>query len=145
MLKALSCGVFLRILASAQTITSAGYLPPAPVSAAPGQILTFFADGIGTTGITAILHQGAAIPVSVIDVRSVPTCSGVLVPAQNTCGALTAVTVQIPYELSVLSALCKPRDSLYRASHPWERAICCNPAERGCRSDSRFDIVRYCL
>jgi uncharacterized protein (TIGR03437 family) len=106
MLKALSCGVFLRILASAQTITSAGYLPPAPVSAAPGQILTFFADGIGTTGITAILHQGAAIPVSVIDVRSVPTCSGVLVPAQNTCGALTAVTVQIPYELSVLCPLC---------------------------------------
>jgi uncharacterized protein (TIGR03437 family) len=106
MLKALSCGVFLCTIASSQTITGAGYLAPAPVSAAPGQILTFFVDGIGTTGITAILHQGAAITAPVIDVRSIPTCSGVAVPAQNTCGALTAVTVQIPYELSVLCPLC---------------------------------------
>jgi uncharacterized protein (TIGR03437 family) len=106
MFKALSCGFFLCTLVSAQTIAGAGYLAPAPVSAAPGQILTFFIDGISPTGITAFLHQGAAIPAPVIDVRSIPTCSGIAVPAQNTCGALTAVTVQIPYELSVLCPLC---------------------------------------
>jgi uncharacterized protein (TIGR03437 family) len=105
-LKALSCGFFLSICLAGQTITGAGYTAPAPVSAAPGQILTFFVDGIGTTGITAFLHQGAAIPAPVIDVRSIPTCSGIAIPAQNTCGALTAVTVQIPYELSVLCPLC---------------------------------------
>jgi uncharacterized protein (TIGR03437 family) len=106
MFKALSCGFFLCAFASAQTITGAGYVAPAPVSAAPGQILTFFVDGTGATGITAFLHQGAAIPAPVIDVRSIPTCSGIAVPAQNTCGALTAVTVQIPYELSILCPLC---------------------------------------
>jgi uncharacterized protein (TIGR03437 family) len=105
-LKALSCGFFLCAFASAQIITGAGYVAPAPVSAAPGQVLTFFVDGVGTSGITAILHQGAAIPAPVIDVRSIPTCSGIAIPAPNTCGALTAVTVQIPYELSVLCPLC---------------------------------------
>ena len=106
MFKALSCGFTLCAFASAQTITGAGYAAPAPVSAAPGQILTFFVDAIGTSGITAFLHQGAAIPAPVIDVRAIPTCSGIAIPAQNTCGALTAVTVQIPYELSVLCPLC---------------------------------------
>lgn len=106
MFKALSCGFFLCTFASAQTISGAGYLAPAPVSAAPGQILTFFVEGINPTGITAFLHQGAAIPAPVIDVRSISTCIGIAFPAQNTCGALTAVTVQIPYELSVLCPLC---------------------------------------
>jgi uncharacterized protein (TIGR03437 family) len=106
MLKFLLCAFSVPAFLAAQTITGAGYTAPAPVSVAPGQVLTFFADGVGTTGITAILHQGAAIQAPVIDVRSVPTCSGIAIPAQNTCGALTAVTVQIPYELSVLCPLC---------------------------------------
>jgi uncharacterized protein (TIGR03437 family) len=105
--KAILCGLFFCALAAAQAITSAGYLPPAPVSAAPGQILTFFVDGVGTTKITATLRQGSDIPVPVIDVRSVSTCpSLVSIPEQNLCGTITAVTVQIPYEVFTLCPAC---------------------------------------
>jgi uncharacterized protein (TIGR03437 family) len=101
-----SCSRLYPAASSAQWPQHKPFQVLAPVSAAPGQILTFFINGINPTSITAVLHQGAAIPAPVIDVRSIATCSGIAVPAQNTCGALTAVTVQIPYELSVLCPLC---------------------------------------
>lgn len=89
---------------AAQTITGAGYTVPAPVSVAPGQIVTFFADGIGTTGIKATLQQGSAVPAPIINVQPVFTCSPIL--PQTTCGSLVAVTVQIPYELTPPCVAC---------------------------------------
>ncbi len=103
MLKFLLCVFSIPALLAAQSITGAGFTVPAPVSVAPGQILTFFADGIGTngigtTGITATLQQGSAVPVPIINVQPVFTCSPIL--PQTSCGSLVAVTVQIPYELT---------------------------------------------
>ena len=103
-LKLLFCAFTIPAFLAAQSITGAGYTVPAPVSVAPGQILTFFADGIGTTGIKATLQQGSAVPVPVINAQSVFTCSPVL--PQTTCGSLVAVTVQIPYELTPQCVAC---------------------------------------
>ena len=94
MLKFLLCGFSIPVFLAAQSITGAGFTFPAPVSVAPGQILTFFADGIGTSGIKATLQQGSAVPVPVINAQALFTCSPVL--PQTTCGSLVAVTVQIP-------------------------------------------------
>jgi uncharacterized protein (TIGR03437 family) len=104
MLKVFLCGFCVCTSLAAQTITGAGYTVPAPVSAAPGQILTFFVDGLGTTGLTAMLHQGSDTPAPIIDVQPIFTCSPV--PPQTTCGGLVAVTVQIPYELIPQCPLC---------------------------------------
>lgn len=110
MFKTLVCGLglFVFILSSsAQTITGAGYTFPIPVSAAPGQILTFFVDGLGASGITATLHQVADTPAPIIDVRLVSTCNvAIAPPPPGACSAFTAVTVQIPYELIPVCPLC---------------------------------------
>ena len=118
------------------TIVGAGYVNPAPVSVAPGQILSFFVDGVGSSltqpvhastgalpptlaGITVTLQQGSTLPVPLMDVRPVSMCPG-LSPAvfSPACGTLTAVTVQIPYEVITLCPLCLrpiafPPPSLY--------------------------------
>ena len=104
MLKAILCACFLSACLAAQTIAGSGYVVPAPVSVAPGQILTFFVDGIGTTGITATLRQGSDVTAPVIDVQPVFTCSPVL--PQTSCGSLAGLTVQIPYELKPACPLC---------------------------------------
>jgi uncharacterized protein (TIGR03437 family) len=95
--KFLLCAFGIPAFLAAQNITGAGTTFPAPLSVAPGQILTIFADGIGTTGIKATLQQGSAVSVPVINAQSLFTCNPVL--PQTTCGSLVAVTVQIPYEL----------------------------------------------
>ena len=112
MLKGVIAGLFLPgTFLIAQTLVGAGYTAPAPVSVAPGQIVTFYmADLSSLTGITATLQQGGsesvpipAISVPIQSVSSVPLCpnyttivTGFLI--QGNCGSLVAVTVQIPYE-----------------------------------------------
>lgn len=91
-------------LSRGSNYTGAGYTAPAPVSAAQGQILTFFVDGVGTSGLTATLHQGSDVPAPIIDVQPIFSCAPV--PPQTSCGGLIAVTVQIPYELIPLCPLC---------------------------------------
>jgi uncharacterized protein (TIGR03437 family) len=104
MFKALLCGCFLSVSLAAQTIAGAGYMVPGPVSVAPGHILTFFVDGIGTTGIAATLRQFSDVAAPVIDVQPIFTCSPIL--PQTSCGSLVGVTVQIPYELVPACPLC---------------------------------------
>jgi uncharacterized protein (TIGR03437 family) len=105
--KAILCGLFFCGFAAAQAITSAGYTFPIPVSVAPGQILTFFVDGVGTSSVTATLHQVADTPAPIIDVRPVSTCNVAIdPPPPGACGAFSAVTVQIPYELIPFCPLC---------------------------------------
>jgi uncharacterized protein (TIGR03437 family) len=112
--KGLIFAFFVSISLFAQTgIVGAGYLGPQPVSAAPGQIITFFVAGLSVSapahapagplpnsldGVTASLHQGTDHPAPIVDVRPVSICPD--------CGTLTAVTVQIPYELVPLCPLC---------------------------------------
>jgi uncharacterized protein (TIGR03437 family) len=94
--------------ASPSTITGAGYLFPVPVNVAPGQIITVFAAGVGSTltqpvlagagnwptslaGISVTIQQGTAIPAPIFEVNPLTTCAG--------CNAITAITIQIPYGL----------------------------------------------
>jgi uncharacterized protein (TIGR03437 family) len=94
--------------ASPGAIIGAGYLFPTPINVAPGQVITLFAAGIGSSltgpvyapagklptslvGIGVTITQGTNMPAPILEVRPVTTCTG--------CGALTAITIQIPYGL----------------------------------------------
>jgi uncharacterized protein (TIGR03437 family) len=95
---------------SPNTIIGAGYLFPAPIAVAPGQLITIFAKGVGGTlrqsafadsgslptslaGITVTIGQDINIPARLLEVRPAAVCPN--------CGAMTAITVQIPYELKL--------------------------------------------
>ncbi len=96
---------------------------PAPISAAPGQILTLFVSGVGRSltqpvraqgpvlpnslaGISVTLRQLSDIPVPLFEVRPILTCLNLLPANQGSCGSVTAITVQIPYELRPQCPLC---------------------------------------
>lgn len=95
---------------NSSTIAGAGYLFPAPISVAPGQVITVFAKGVGSTlkqpvlagfgslptslaGISVTLVQATNIPAPILQV-SPTTLSG-------NFGVMTAITIQIPYELQL--------------------------------------------
>jgi uncharacterized protein (TIGR03437 family) len=112
----------LSLSAQSSVIASAGYVAPAPISVAPGQILTVFVTGLNIAtplhapsgplpyslgGVTATLRQGSDYPAPLVDVRPVSTCPNLVTIAQQpACATLTAVTLQIPYELVPLCPLC---------------------------------------
>jgi uncharacterized protein (TIGR03437 family) len=117
--------IFWSTLLPAQNvITGAGYFSPAPVSVAPGQVITLFVDGIGKSltqpvrapsgplpptlaGISVTLRQRSEQVVPILEVRPISTCpAGSLADSKPACATLTAVTVQIPYELVPLCPLC---------------------------------------
>ena len=79
----LLCAAFppggFRQNASANTIVGMGYLYPEPVTVAPGQLITVFVQGNVQGNISATLRQTS---------DSASLCSG-----------LTAITIQIPYEI----------------------------------------------
>jgi uncharacterized protein (TIGR03437 family) len=92
------------------TIIGAGYLFPAPITVAPGQVITIFAKGVGGTlkqpssaagsnlptslaGITVTIGQDTNIPARILEVRPAALCPN--------CGTMTAITIQIPYELKL--------------------------------------------
>jgi len=110
------------LAAQSNTITGSGYSAPVPIYAAPGQVLTLFVQGAGKllnqperapdgtwptslAGISVTLLQGTRIPAPMLEVRPVGTC-GPPFPLQVPCGTITAITVQIPYELIPLCPLC---------------------------------------
>jgi uncharacterized protein (TIGR03437 family) len=106
-------GIFFGLLFSnsllvAQSVAGSGYLAPAPVSVAPGQIATFYVAGLTSmTGITATLQQSSGNTTAPIQsLRTVSLCPGLTAPLSNGCGSLAAVTVQIPYELVSQCPLC---------------------------------------
>jgi hypothetical protein len=94
-------------------VVAAGYQSLPPV-VAPGQIITFFIHGIGSSltgpirastiplplslgGISAMLQDFARNPaVPILSVEPISTCGK---PPTAGCGVFTAVTVQIPYEI----------------------------------------------
>lgn len=113
---------FFPLLAQTNMVVGAGYTAPAPISATPGQVITLFVQGVGKlltqavratdgfwpaslAGISVTLLQDTRIPVPILEVRPIPTC-GPPFPLGVSCGALTAITVQIPYELIPLCPLC---------------------------------------
>ncbi|HZU24740.1 MAG TPA: hypothetical protein VFA04_04410 [Bryobacteraceae bacterium] len=89
-------------------VTGAGYVDPVPINIAPGQVLTIFVQGVGSSltgpvvappgklpitlgGISVTVEQGNDYSAPIMQVRPVSTCGN--------CGALTAITIQIPYEV----------------------------------------------
>jgi len=115
---------------SLPVVTGAAYTLPAPVNIAPGQILTVYVQGIGSSltqpvqasgstlpfflaGISSTLQQGSNRPLGILDVRPVSTCgpssisgSGAFPQPIANCGRLTAVTVQIPFDIVTICSLC---------------------------------------
>lgn len=114
-------GIFLGFLLSnsfliAQSLSGSGYAPPAPVSVAPGQIATFYVPGVQLTLVntppgtppTVTLQQNGVnnTPAPIQSIRVVSQCPDVTAISVSTCGSLTAITVQIPYELVPYCPLC---------------------------------------
>ena len=100
---ALSCAAF----GQSPTISCLGYYYP-PVAVAPGQLTTVFitGDGQGSTDATV---QGLNAPV--LEVRPASACqSGTI------CSNLTAITIQIPYELQPACAFTNPACALVVAT-----------------------------
>src|ERR1039458_8391680 len=87
--------------ASANPLTGMGYLYP-PVTVAPGQLISVFVAGNVLGDITATV-QGLSAPG--LEVRPGAGC-----PSGSLCSGLTAITIQIPYELNLgcgfLSPVC---------------------------------------
>ena len=112
----------LPTFAQANTVVGGGYSAPVPLTVAPGQVATLFVQGVGASltrpvrapagplpttlaGISVTLKQiGSLTPVPLLSVQPVSTCSQSL--SQDSCGTLTAITVQIPFELQTLCPLC---------------------------------------
>ncbi len=67
--------------APSNTIAALGYLNPAPVPVAPGQLITLFVTGLASGDITVTVKEGSSYPAPVLSATS------------------TSVTVQIPYEV----------------------------------------------
>ena len=97
-------------------VVGAGYNLIAPVSVAPGQVITIFVTGVGNVnqkilagnpplpvtlgGISASLVQGTVkVPSPILAVFPFSAC--LPGPAGLPCGTITGVTVQIPFELYV--------------------------------------------
>ena len=96
------------------SVVAAGYITPTPITVAPGQIITFFVHGVGAgvtqavfasgiplpaslAGISAVIKQfNPDLPVPMLSVQPVATCAD---PSQAGCGAYTAITVQMPFEM----------------------------------------------
>src|ERR1035437_6180329 len=77
---------------SANPVTGLGYLYPS-VTVAPGQLITVFLAGNAQGDISATV-QGLSAPV--LEVRPGSGC-----PSASLCSGLTAITIQIPYELNL--------------------------------------------
>ncbi len=128
---------------SAAVVTGAGYTLPAPVNLAPGQVLTIYVQGIGSTltqpvrasgtalptslaGISATLQQGSNRPLGILDVRPVSTCgspsiagAGLFPQTISNCGRLTAVTLQIPFDIVTICSACATPASAYAPTILW--------------------------
>ncbi len=95
--------------ANPNAIVGAGYsVPLPPISLAPGQVITVFAIGVGSTltqpvfagtgklptslaGISVNLVGGTNLPAPILVVSPGPRCPY--------CPVMTAITIQVPYEL----------------------------------------------
>ncbi|HWY49381.1 MAG TPA: hypothetical protein VNX70_18480 [Bryobacteraceae bacterium] len=97
---------------SSSTIAGAGYLFPAPINVAPGQVITVFARGVGSTlkqpvqaGFGSLPTSLAGISVTLVQAKNILAPILQVSPATlcGNCGVMTAITIQIPYELQLPS------------------------------------------
>ncbi len=107
----------VSVTAAAQiTLAGGGYVSPQPVQVAPGQLTIFYITGLNSignsaaselplpaalNGISATLHQtlpAGSFPAPLLALNQTNICTGEPAPDVPEC-TLTALTVQIPYEL----------------------------------------------
>jgi uncharacterized protein (TIGR03437 family) len=95
---------------SSSTIAGAGYLFPAPISVAPGQVITVFAKGVGSTLKQPVLAGFGSLPTSLAGISvTIVQATNILAPIlqvspstlSGNFGVMTAITIQIPYELQL--------------------------------------------
>jgi uncharacterized protein (TIGR03437 family) len=116
MFKGFFFGFLLSSSLVAQTLAGSGYTAPAPVSVAAGQIATFYVTGTqlalvntppGTPPTVTLQQNGVNVTTAPIQsVRVLSQCPDATSIQISTCGSLTAITVQIPYELVPYCPLC---------------------------------------
>ena len=97
-------------------VVGAGYHTFAPTSVAPGQVITVFVTGIGNVtqkysagslplpitlgGISATLNESGVITAAAPILAVFPSSACLAnIAAPQPCGTITAVTLQIPFEL----------------------------------------------
>ena len=112
------------VLAQSSTpvIGSSGYSAPAPLTVAPGQLVTLFVPSFGgvvsasmkappgplpntLAGVSAVFRQGSDQPSPIVEVQPIKACTAFDPPA-NSCGSILAVTVQIPFNIETVCPLC---------------------------------------
>jgi uncharacterized protein (TIGR03437 family) len=99
--------------ASANIITSAGYLYPTPATVAPGQVITLFVANAGPGQVGVTLQQGQSYTVPVLSVGTPANCPD----NQIVCAALSPVTIQIPYEMRLPCPLAEVCPSVLLATN----------------------------
>jgi uncharacterized protein (TIGR03437 family) len=91
-------------------IAGAGYLYPGPIYIAPGQVITIFTTGVPSPPAQPVLAGAGNLPTSLAGI-GVTIVQGTVIPAPILrvssggcafCGTITAITIQIPYELQPL-------------------------------------------
>jgi uncharacterized protein (TIGR03437 family) len=112
--------------ATPSTIVGAGYLFPAPINLAPGQVITVFAMGVGSSLKQTVLAGAGNLPTSLagigvtiqpettILVRILQVSPATVCP---NCGVMTAITIQIPYELQLPSPGLGPGHEFFVAEN----------------------------
>jgi uncharacterized protein (TIGR03437 family) len=81
-----------------------GYLYPEPVTVAPGQLITVFLQGSVQGNIGVTLQQTSDYQAPVLEVvRPAPGC---IVAPSIPCASMTAITIQIPYEMQLPCLAC---------------------------------------
>jgi uncharacterized protein (TIGR03437 family) len=117
MLRGVCLGSLLPFSLIGQTLAGSGYTVPAPVSVAPGQIATFYVTGVqlplvntppGTPPTVTLQQNGVNTAAPIQSVRVLSQCPNATAILVTTCGSLTAITVQIPYDLIPTCAVVCP-------------------------------------
>jgi hypothetical protein len=105
-----------------------GYLYP-PVAVAPGQLITVFVAG-DVQGNIAAAVSGLTVPV--LGVHSPSDC-----PSLTLCSSVTAITLQIPYEIEPYCVFTNPGCAVVVQAH---RRLAHRPGSGG-RSRSHSDCL----
>jgi len=98
--------------ASSNAIAGMGYLYPEPVVVAPGQLITVFVQGNLQDNIGVTLRQASDVAAPILAVRPAGDCNTRL---SAPCAPMTAITVQIPFEIELPCLAC---GILYSGSPP---------------------------
>jgi hypothetical protein len=96
---------------STGAIAGAGYLFPGPINVAPGQVITIFATGVTSPPTQPAIAGAGKLPTSLAGIGvTIVQATEIAAPILEVssggcafCGTVTAITIQIPYELQPIA------------------------------------------